>query len=345
LLNSDSLSVPTPPLRQRLAIAGAGALIAAAYVIARAIDWPAITSDLDPQLCSAAVWWSGGNPYAVTGPGLQCDWGFPQFYPATAFVVLLPFLVLPTLAARAVFAAIGTFGLTMALTRDGWFRLPLLLSAGFQAALVRAQWDPLLVAALAYPALGGFLAVKPHSGAVVGAGFQRWRHVAIAMAGGIAILVVSLAREPRWPLTWLHVLRQGMHTVTLVPLGIIAATALPRWREPNARVTAAFGFVPFTHLPYTSVLLFLTPRTWRQACALAMAANVAVVVSLVGGPYATFAQQTQFYTRWGAPLVLAVAVWCVWSRQSPEAEAPKTLVLSVAIVSAFLCWLSFAVSG
>ena len=46
-----------------------------------------------------------------------------------------PLALLPTIAARAVFAAVGTFALTMALTRDGWHRLPLLYSGG-------GRWSP-----------------------------------------------------------------------------------------------------------------------------------------------------------------------------------------------------------
>jgi len=331
--------------RQRAAVSAGFAAAAAIYVVARAWDWPGLAPDLDAQLCGTAVWWAGGDPYAVTGPGLQCDWSFPQFYPATVFVVLAPLALLPTIPARAVFAAVATFALTMALTRDGWHRLPLLMSAGFQSALVRVQWDPLLVAAIAYPVLGALWVVKPHAGVVCATGLRDRRGFTLATVGGLAVLLVSLTRDPGWPLEWLGVLREGLHTVTLVPLGIIAALALRRWREPEGRLTAAFGLVPFSHLPYASVLLFLTPRTWRQACAMALATDAAVIVSLVSGPYATFADQTNVYTRRGAPIVVAVAVWAVWSRRPPEPAPPTVLLVATVAVGVFLGWLSFAVSG
>jgi len=306
------------------------------------LDWPALKPDIDPQLCGARVWWQGGNPYAAVARQI-CPFSFPQFYPATVFVVLAPLMHLPTLAARAIVAFLGTFALTLAMTRDGWYRLPLLVSAGYLSALVRAQWEPILLAAVVYPGLGGLWCVKPNVGAVCVSGVQDRKRLAIATAGGLSVLIISLLHDPGWVREWLAVLQRGTHHVTPL-LAAMSLAALPRFRRPHARVTTAFGLLPFTHLPYTAVLLFLAPQTWRQACAMALASNAAVVISLAAGPYQSFEDQTRVYTWFGAPLVLGVAVWCAWAQESSDDDLPHALLLVTIATSVFLIWLSFAVA-
>jgi hypothetical protein len=339
------MSTTVPSRRDRVLVACAIGLLAAVYVIARAWDNPALRSDLDPQMCAARVWWQGGDAYAATGPGRACDWGFAQFYPATAFVALAPLMWMPAVIARAIFCAISSFALVMALTRDGWHRLPLLASATFQSALVRAQWEPLLTAAVIYPWIGSFWVCKPNVGVVAAVGLPARKSFIAAACGGALLFVISIARDPTWPFHWLRALQSNVQTSALFPAGAIGLLALRRWREGPARTTAAFGLVPITHLPYAGSLLFLAPRTWLQSCALAIAGDLGLMVMLAGGPYPDFLSTTRFYAHWAAPAAVAVAVYSVWSRRPDAERPPHALIVFTLALGVFVLWLSFGLSG
>lgn len=333
-----------PSRRARFVVAAVVATLSAAYIVGRHLDWSYHLTDLDHQLCAARVLAGGGDPYAAVGEGKPCQWGFPLYYPATALVALMPIAWMPAVAARAIFVAVGGFCLCYALTRDGWHRLPLFLSAAYYAAVSRAQWSPLLTAAVMLPWLAVFLCVKPTLGAAlaVGVDTRGWR---FAVAGGITLAALSLALRPSWPLEWLMVARHAPAALVAAscgPLVWVGYAALLRWREPAARVIAALISVPLTQGGYELVPLFLAPRTAAQSAAMAVATHVAGFVFLNWAPLESVDHQTRFFARWCAPMVVGVAVYAVLS---PAKPAPRWvtawLVATAALAQALTVWLPF----
>jgi hypothetical protein len=137
------------------------------------------------------------------------------------------------------------------------------------------QWSPLLAATALLPWLGFVAAAKPNLGlAVVGAHPTRR-----AVAAATVALLVSLVLLPRWPLDWVHVLRQGTESHYRVPVrlpgGALILLVLLRWRRPEARLVALLGCVPQIVAFYDQLLLLLVPRTARESSLAALLSLVA----------------------------------------------------------------------
>jgi hypothetical protein len=324
------------------------ATLAVAYVVARHVDWPLFRSDLDHQLCAARVLAQGGDPYAATGEGRACPWGFPLYYPATALVALMPIAWLPPVIARAVFVFVGAFALAYACTRDGWHRLPLFASGAFYVAVARAQWSLLLTAAVVLPPLGALLGGKPTLGIAILAGSPRRTWVAALVGGGV-IGALSLWLRPTWPWEWGAVVRHAPAALTAVacgPLGWCALATVLRWREPAARVTFLAALVPLTQSPYEAVPLFLAPRTATQSAVLALATHVGGLLHTNAGPFTDIVGSVQFYGRWCAPLALACATYAVLAKPRPQRPlvVASLTMLNLAILATSV-WLALLFSG
>jgi hypothetical protein len=79
----------------------------------------------------------------------------------------------------------------------------------------------------------------------------------------------------------------------LIPIfvfgGPLLLLALLRWRRPEARFLATLACVPQTFSSYDSLLLFLIPKTRREALVLVAATTVATAIVGFVGPAATYA--------------------------------------------------------
>jgi hypothetical protein len=199
-------------------------------------------SDFDYWWRAAQRWVGGTNPY--TGVPRTPGWPLEDrfFYPMPAVLAAWPVHALSLPIAAGLTLGVSTSLLVWALTAAGWWRLWLLGSPGFILALEIGQWSPLLTAAVLLPALGWACAIKPSLGLAHLCYRLDWR--AAALAAGF--LLVSLAVYPDWPAAWRHNLTTlvGHPPPIATPLGIWAALAALRWRQPEARLVFGLACVP-----------------------------------------------------------------------------------------------------
>jgi hypothetical protein len=230
---------------------------------------PPSTSDFEPIWVGASVLLAGGDPYTVVP---TTGTHYPLYYPLTAIVIGLPFAGLPFDWARVAWAALSGAGFAWAAIRYGRGLPAALLSANFLNAVIQGQWSPLMTAAVVLPALSWLLAAKPSIGAALFAAFPSRQ----AVIGGVALLAVSLALFPTWPVRWAASLGASNHMWPIRSSGgIILLLALIRWRRPEARLLAALACVPQTIGLYETLPLFLIPRTRWQGYGLAGLSYVA----------------------------------------------------------------------
>lgn len=248
------------------------AAIAGAVTALRFIRVAWHPSDFGQAWFAAAALRHGGNPYALVGPGLQYEWPWRLFYPATTMVVALPFSFFSELAATTAFVAISTGLLAYGVTRDGWYRLPLFLSYPLVLAVLVAQWSPIIAAAACLPALGWILWAKPNLGVAVFVASESVRLFLVAVVGGLLLIAASLALFPSWPHEWLHSMRMQSHIGAPITRlgGPLILLGLLRWRRPEARLIVALACLPQTSSWYEAVPLFLVPATFRESLALAL---------------------------------------------------------------------------
>ena len=139
------------PLREQrialvLCVAVTAALLAWGVVWNRPQPQP---SDLAPIWASARARLHQQDPYDAVGPGRTFDTAFPQIYPMTAIVTVMPLALMPLRWADPIFVGLG-FGLfTWAVTtrRIMTPALVALVSLGALMILQTSQWSLLLTGA------------------------------------------------------------------------------------------------------------------------------------------------------------------------------------------------------
>src|SRR6266699_3561296 len=112
------MSEPLLPHRERLAFAAVTGILAAAYILLfdyRTQQFGPGGSDFDQLWFAARAVWRGADPYALIGPGRSFEWRWPFVYPMSTAVAVLPFAILPVLAARVAFASLSAAVLAFAL--------------------------------------------------------------------------------------------------------------------------------------------------------------------------------------------------------------------------------------
>jgi hypothetical protein len=216
---------------------------------------------------------AGLDPYTVIRPTGPYPFDAAFKYPLTAAVAAIPFAPLPPELAAGSFVGFSAFALAWLLTRDDLERWPLLLGGCMFSAVRSVQWTPLLAAGLLVSGASvGIGVVKPNLGAAMFAARPSWRGAATA----IALVVVAIAIQPRWPVEWWHVLRddlEGHYRPPLVfggawGLALLApllAAAARRWRDPDARLLLVLVCVPQAPLWYEALLATVVARTRREA--------------------------------------------------------------------------------
>jgi hypothetical protein len=167
------------PLReQRIALALCVAVTAA--LLAWGVVWnrpQPQPSDLAPIWASARARLHQQDPYDAVGPGRTFDTAFPQIYPMTAIVTVMPLALMPLRWADPIFVGLG-FGLfTWAVTtrRIMTPALVALVSLGALMILQTSQWSLLLTGAALVPGFGWLLIAKPTIGLALFAAFPRWK--------------------------------------------------------------------------------------------------------------------------------------------------------------------------
>lgn len=232
-------------------------------------------ADFDAVWHGARVLLDGRNPYAAICHRCEIEWTDHLYYPATALVAVAPFTALPLPVARVLWVAGGAALLCFGLTRDGWHRLPLFLSAPFFVAAGGGQWSIVIAAAVFWPVLGVVASMKPTLGSAVVAAAASQRDQIVAVAGGLLFLLASLAVRPSWPAEWLQVLADApQYSAPIAHLtvgGPLVLLALLRWRRPDARLLVALACVPQSTILYEGLYFLLYPRTLRGVLAMAIA--------------------------------------------------------------------------
>ena len=217
-----------------------------------------------------------------------------MYYPLPALLIVSPLALLPVVLARIVFIAISAGLFTFAITRDGYGRLPVLLSISFVTAVEFVQWPMLLGAAMLIPGLGWVAVAKPNLGIAMAAYASTGRSLVIMLVSAVLLTAVSLVVMPNWPAEWLRHIRAAAHFVAPVarPFGFLLLAVLLRWRRPEARLLAALACVPHTPSFYDHVLVFLVPQTSREALSLTVL-TFAVYFAVA------FAPPFHSYQEWG----------------------------------------------
>jgi hypothetical protein len=213
------------------------------------------SNDFDFLWYCARALLAGDDPYTVahtTSP-------WPLYYPLPAVLLAVPLALLPLSAARLLWQLLLAGAFTWAMAKRGPYALWALLSGAAIYALLMGQITPLLVAGAVIPVLSWVLPLKPNSGLALFAGYPS-RAAAI---GGLAVVILSLAVLPRWPLEWLRAVRDSPHIVAPIqrPFGWVLLLAALRWRRPEARMLLALAVIPQNLLLHETVALALVPAS------------------------------------------------------------------------------------
>lgn len=215
--------------------------------------------DIAPPMLGFERFLHGLSPY-----GIRVASGVLAAYPFTTMLLLAPLRFVPLPFVAPLFCGLSTAILAFGLLRSGppW-RLLMLLSVPFLAAVHSVQWSPLFTAAILLPPLLPLAVVKPQLGLVVLACGSWTRWTAAAAAG---ILLLSLILLPAWPLLWLSEGGLGSYegrSPFSVAFGFVLLLSALLWRTANGRLLLVMSLVAQRYF-YDQLLLFLIPRTWRQ---------------------------------------------------------------------------------
>ena len=279
-----------PTRLARVAVSAVIGLLAGALHYAQHITESHHT-DFGPTWFGARSIIAGVNPYELVGPGLPFDWPWSLLYPATGMVAALPLAGLSERLASVFFVSVSSALLAYAVSRTGWHRLPLFLSASFVVAAKSAQWSPLIAAGFCMPGVAWAFACKPNIGAAALAAMPSLSVMRVAIVGGITLALASFALLPSWPLDWLEALRTAGHMSAPItwPGGVVVLFALLRWRRPEARLIVAMACVPQTPNWYEALPLLLVPATLLQSLVLSLISSLGFLYEwLLYRPNATY---------------------------------------------------------
>ena len=269
------------PRRHRFILALLVAALAAAYVLISPTVHPGYISDWDQLHDAARAWRAGQNPYDVVLANHRARGvTFGLVYPFTAVVVALPFSVLSLEDARALFVALSAGCFTYLLLAR-WWLFPLLLSGSFRSAISAGQIAPFVACAVMVPAFGWVAAYKPNIGLLTMTLGQGRRWAVVYLGAATALLAVSLALWPQWPLAWFRASSEGEHLTPMVmrPMGWVLLLAALRWRRPEAHWLLALAVIPTTPNVYDALpLLVVLCTSFREALVFAILSGVADVV-------------------------------------------------------------------
>ena len=193
------------------------------------------------------------NPYADKA----------QLYPLPAGLFGLPFVALRPELAGGVFYGISSALLAFGLTRSGYSRLPIFFAYPYWAALITAQWSPILMASAFFPLLLLGILAKPQIEFPIAITHLKWREVVLC----IVICLFSLWIMPSWPKQWIsHFFEYKRFIPVLVFPGPLLALALYRYRDRDAWLLFLSAIMPQRWF-YDAFILWLIPKSRREILA------------------------------------------------------------------------------
>ena len=297
----------SPRVRSRVVVAllVAIAATAIAWVKAHAPD-SGFSVDFNYYWMGGKEVLAGHDPYKTVAPFI---------YPLTAAVAVAPLAWLALIPAGVVFVGLSMGCCAFALTREGWGRLPILMSFPALWAMSSGQWAPLVACAALSSGFGWAAACKPTLGIVMLARRMNWKGFAVAIAFGVLTLFV----QPLWPLSWLAAMRQFSaeklhHIPILIPGGILLLLAAFRWRTPDGRLLLGMALIPQSMFAYDQFALGLLARTRLEAIVWGLWSYVAMFVGYLLVPSSladTKAANAAYFARvivWGYYLPALIVV-------------------------------------
>lgn len=270
----------TPSRNQRIVLATAIAVMSG-FFAAQQFELDRPHSDFGMLWFGARALIANQDPYALIGPGRVFNYDWPLIYPATALVAVVPLVVFSEQMATGIFVAISTWLLAFGITKDGWYRIPLFTTGAFIASAKLGQWSILFTAALFFPALAFFSAVKPQAALPILAASTNRRALWAALIGGIVLLSGSLLLDAHWIPGWLAAVNRSanMDPPILRFGGPILLITLLRWRRPETWLLLTLAASPQSWGWYNTLPLFTIPQSFGESVLLA-------AVALFGGWYA-----------------------------------------------------------
>jgi hypothetical protein len=309
---------PGPPtIKARVAVACGVALAAAAIAAVRIrVDMGGIVNDLGYFVSAGKALLDGENPYRV---GMY-------IYPLPAAVAAAPFSVLPFAWSAVLFIGLSMGFSAFALTREGYHRLPILMSFPALTAMTAGQWAPLILCAAFGSGWGWVAAIKPTLGTAMLARRMDWRGGLVAAACASLTLII----DPRWPIEWLRAMLQfsgvKMHHIpALVPGGVLLLLAAIRWRTESGRLLLAMSLIPQSMFFYDQLALGLLAQTFRQSLICALWSYAVMLLAYMCAPSGlnTLPQNAAYLSRiivWG--YYLPALAWVLWTgRRHPVIRA------------------------
>lgn len=257
----QEMSVPLAP-RFMLVVVVAGA---AGWFTWMVTQPPLFPGDFQFFWRAARLWLSGIDPYGLRPHTALWPLWDRIFYPLPALILVAPLARASLPVAHAVFVTAGVALLAWRLTRDALWPLLVFASPSMLTAALLGQWSPWLTFAALSPSAGFLLAAKPTLGLACWLYRPSWR----GFWSGFAIVALSLALMPTWPLRW----HDNLQTVAQHPApviyswGPVLALALLRWRTREGRLLLAMACMPQLLFFADQMPLFLVARTRNEALA------------------------------------------------------------------------------
>lgn len=222
------------------------------------------------------------DPYPLIGPGRIFDYEWPLIYPATAMVAVMPLALFTEHVAAVIFVGLSSFLLAFGVTKKGWHLLPLFATEAYASSARLGQWSILLTSVLFFPWVGFVLGAKPQAAIPLLIGAASRKTAWLAVAGGLALLMVSLMVLPSWPVGWLDGIRSARFMDPPITQfgGPLVLLALLRWRRPEAWLVVALACMPQAWGWYNTLPLLTIPATMGEALFLAA---VSTLGAWIGG--------------------------------------------------------------
>ncbi|HET7205340.1 MAG TPA: hypothetical protein VFI95_02055 [Terriglobales bacterium] len=239
-----------------------------------------------------------------------------QLYPITAALFALPLHRLSSDVAAGLFFGCSSAILAFGLTRQGYAQLLVFLVYPYWAALLTAQWAPLIMASALFPILLPATTAKPQLGLPVILTHPTRR----GLAACVLWMALSFAWMPRWPVEWWRQLGSYQHFVPLLVWpGPLLLLALFRYRRRSAWLMLLLSVTPQRWF-YDSFVLWLIPKSRRSIVFTAAISWGAGILRWYHMP-SNFAQ-TARWADWFIYLPMLVAVLFGADEPATRGEAP-----------------------